>query len=280
MQIKAVIGDQILDSVGPTLYALIIIVINTGLAVIYQRRRSLTVSGAVTASLVGRIIFFMLGVGGWACLLLFFVTSTLLGKFRRHSLVSVATINQKGNCRDWIQVFANGGPASLCAVGFGLTGDPMFLILYGAALAEANSDTWASEIGILSKTKPVLITTFEAVPPGLSGGITVLGTSASLVGAFAIAGPWFLVFRGYLNDAYFGLGIVGVAGFAGALIDSLLGATVQSHFWDTERNQLTEHEVRNGNRYELARGIRGINNDVVNLLSNLAAVGIAYQCVA
>lgn len=45
---------------------------------------------------------------------------------------------------------------------------------------------WASEIGILNNSWPILITTFERVPPGTNGGISPLGLLASLVGGVAI----------------------------------------------------------------------------------------------
>lgn len=51
------------------------------------------------------------------------------------------------------------------------------------------ADTFSSELGILSNSKPRLITspTFRVVPPGTNGGVTVTGLLAGVLGAFTIA---------------------------------------------------------------------------------------------
>lgn len=48
-------------------------------------------------------------------------------------------------------------------------------------------DTLASELGILSGSPPRLVTTFERVPPGTNGAMSLGGTLASIVGG-AIVG--------------------------------------------------------------------------------------------
>ena len=67
-----------------------------------------------------------------------------------------------------------------------------WMLLYLAALAAVNADTWATEIGGLAKARPWLVTTFKPVAPGTSGGVTWLGLLSALLGAA------FIVFMGWL----------------------------------------------------------------------------------
>lgn len=47
-------------------------------------------------------------------------------------------------------------------------------------------DTLASELGILSSSPPLLITTLKPVPPGTNGGISLGGTIASVIGGCVV----------------------------------------------------------------------------------------------
>lgn len=252
--------------------------INTLMAIVAWRLRWLTRSGAIAALCIGFIIFRFTGFFGWIILMLFFVTATVLGLISRRATAHWETseLQKKGGTRDWIQVLANGGIAALAALLYGISSYPHALVMYGAALAASTADTWAGEAGILSRKPPVSIRTGQPVPPGMSGGVSFLGTVSSMVGSLMIALAWYGAFATYRDTTWvFLASIIAVAGIVGSLVDSLLGATIQGHYWDPEKKQITEHDYRDGKKLELCRGIRWIDNDVVNVLSNIIATLLA-----
>ena len=159
----------------------------------------LTPRGWAAAFAVGLATVYGFGWRGFALLLAFFVSSSLLSS--RHAL------------RTERQVVANGGVAAVAAL---LGNWPAF----AGALAAATADTWATEIGRRSSTPPRLVTTWTTVPAGTDGGMTLLGTLGGIAGAGFIAGTSYLLGRPWL------LGVA-VTGTVGMLLDSILGATVQ-----------------------------------------------------
>ena len=153
----------------------------------------------MAALAVGVATVYGFGWRGLGLLLAFFISSSLL--------------SQKKTTRNERQVLANGGVAALAA----LAGSwPWF----AGALAAANADTWATEIGSHSRTPPRLITTWTRVRAGTDGGITLLGTAGGIAGAGFIAGV------SYLLGQRAALAIA-AAGVVAMLVDSLLGASVQ-----------------------------------------------------
>ncbi len=253
------------------------LVVNLLMAIASKALKWLTISGAISAFVIGFIVMRFLGIGGWALLLLFFVTATVLGRLSRHvASEKTSSIQKKGGTRDWAQVLANGGLAAVSALLYGLGGGVIPIVMFGASLSASTADTWASEAGILSHRPPISILTGRPVPTGMSGGLSFLGTASSILGAIMIALAWYATFAGYTDPSWILLAsVVAVSGVIGSFADSLLGATLQGHYYDPDREQVTEHETIDGKRFELCRGVRWIDNDVVNFLSNVIAVLIA-----
>jgi uncharacterized protein (TIGR00297 family) len=257
------------------------LVISSLIAWFAYRRAALAKSGAAGAILTGTIIF---GFGGWdwgLLLIAFFVSSSLLTRYKEAAKAQVADQFAKGGPRDLWQALANGGLAALIAIGFGLTGRTHWLLLFAfvGAIAEANADTWATELGVLSAETPRMITTRKPVAPGTSGGVTWNGTGAALAGA-ALIGGLAMLFRWIaktpLNVAVMLMPIGALAGIIGSLVDSLLGATVQGIYYCDTCGKETERELhRCGNRTRRVRGWRVLNNDWVNWIGTLSGAAVA-----
>lgn len=250
-----------------------------GASLVAARMGMLDRCGSLAATLLGFLILF---AGGWpwaVLLLAFFATSSLLSHAFKVPKTGLAADFAKGGRRDWAQVAANGGMglASLVLIGVGWLDSAEGWLLYAGALATVNADTWATELGVLSRRAPRLVTTWRRVPPGTSGGVTWLGSLAALAGASLIAAlAW------ALEPAYTSLGAIGLlalSGLVGAFVDSLLGATVQAIYYcpscakQTERYPL--HSCGTATHY--ARGWRWLDNDWVNFISAAAGGLLALR---
>jgi uncharacterized protein (TIGR00297 family) len=255
--------------------AIIIPVVVNGLILIAAALlQLLTFSGGISAFILGVIIYYFTGFKGWILLIFFFVSANFIGKVGRYvKAVDISKIQKKGSKRDWVQVFANGGIAGIAALLYGLTGDLIPLTMFGASLAASTADTWASEAGILSSAPPVSILTFRPVSPGMSGGVSLLGSVSAVAGSLLIGSSWYNAYAGQEELKFILLAtIITISGIVGSFADSYLGATVQGHYWDSINNLITEREGQDGVKFELCRGIRWIDNDMVNLVSNIIAV--------
>lgn len=241
--------------------------------------RSLDRTGAAAAAALGTAIF---GLGGfpWAALLLgFFISSSLLSRLFKRRKSAVEEKFSKGSRRDAGQVLANGGIAGvLVIVQAGFPGLPWPWIAAAAALAAANADTWATELGVLSPSQPRLITSGKKVEMGTSGAITRLGTLAALAGALligVIAAVFWPSYAALPGLAVFpaGLLVVTLAGLLGSLVDSLLGATLQAIYICPACHKETERYPLHvcGAATTRLRGLPWLNNDWVNAACTISA---------
>jgi uncharacterized membrane protein len=288
------------------------LVLSLAIGMVGYRRGALSGSGVVGALITGTLIF---GLGGWewgALLMTFFISSSALSFYHARDKEKLAEKFAKGHRRDIGQALANGGLAALLAVFSQLlsplpggsfflrlvegAGESLLFPLVGGgragvwfvacagAMAAVNADTWATELGVLSPRPPRLITTGRRVEVGTSGGVTWLGTGASLGGALLIGlmgGLGALVLRQGWATAGTLLLAATVGGLAGSLFDSLLGATVQAIYWCDTCGKETERKLHHcGTQTRLLRGWRWLGNDLVNFIASavgaLVAAGIGW----
>ncbi len=260
------------------------------------RRGALSRSGVLGALIVGTAIF---GFGGWVwglLLIAFFVLSSLLSHYKEAAKARLAAEKfDKGSRRDIGQALANGGAGALiAALAWLLYPQPVMFAAFVGAMATVNADTWATEIGVLSGQPPRLLTTLRPVEPGTSGGVSALGTLATVAGGLAIgltalallaagrlaAGPGFEALGSPgLAPALWLLPVSAVGGLAGSLFDSLLGATAQAIYTCPACQKETEKRIHTcGTPTRQTRGWRWLNNDLVNFISSLfgatAAAGV------
>jgi len=233
--------------------------------------QSLTVSGTAAAIITGIAIYAGFGVRGLILLGVFFASSSLWSKYKSSQKIRIEEKLAKGSRRDWRQVAANGGLAAVLGIINSFYELPVTLICFLTALASANSDTWASEIGSLSKGMPISLKTLKPVDKGTSGAVSLLGTIAALAGAFLIAATGALLFKISASLAF----LVFFLGFAGNLIDTFLGAYFQKVYKCPSCGLETEKAFHCGQAAERIRGLALLDNDFVNFLSGAFAVILA-----
>lgn len=258
------------------------------------RAGALSPGGIAGAILLGTAI---LGFGGWPwaiILVAFFVSSTALSYYGRRRKAQLLGEVVKGHRRDLAQTLANAGIAGLIALWAGLIGpaNPVYAILalaYVGGMAAVTADTWATELGVLAAQLPRLVTTGRRVAPGTSGGVTAAGTLAALAGACfigivgALLRPTAPLLPGWslwppalgVISAPMWIGVAAIAGLGGALLDSVLGATVQASYHCDACGKETERRVHScGRETVLIRGWPWMDNDAVNFLASACGVAV------
>jgi uncharacterized protein (TIGR00297 family) len=214
----------------------------------------------------------------WAVLLVvYFGSSVALTRFRAGvKAFRTDSVVAKGGPRDATQVLANGFVFALAAALWLVTAWEGWRAIGVGALAAAASDTWATEIGTLSRNEPRSVLTWRPVPTGTSGGVSAAGAVAAIAGSVFIA--LVTITLGWPREAPWSAFVGGVAG---STVDSLLGATVQQRRWCDQCDSPTERaRHRCGVATRFVGGMPWIDNDVVNVTSTLAGALLGLLAVA
>jgi uncharacterized protein (TIGR00297 family) len=237
------------------------------IVLISYRVKFLTLSGSIATFILAGLIFSLGGIRWSVPILTFFILSSILSKWRKKKNEEVELYFEKTGVRDHMQVIANGGLGGILVVLNAIKPNELYYLIYLATLSAVCADTWATEIGTWKKTSTYNILNFRPIEQGVSGGISIIGTAGSVMGAAAIA------FSGFAWNVipvsqYFVLIIV--SGLFGSLFDSYLGATIQAQNLCVVCKKVTEKKLHCGSEADHHQGYKWINNDMVNLFSGIA----------
>jgi uncharacterized protein (TIGR00297 family) len=160
------------------------------------------------------------------------------------------------------------------------SGDPVWTGAFIGALSTANADTWATELGVLSRNEPFSLTRLERVPRGTSGAVSMLGLAATAAGAVVIGSVAAATHQAFALAPARLLFIALGAGIAGSLTDSLLGTTLQAGYYCNACDHPCEARMHHcGHVARRVRGLSWMDNDAVNLVATLAGAGVGALLV-
>lgn len=246
------------------------------IALTAYRAGSLTRSGAAAATLVGALAL-MAGRSWGAFLVAWFVIASVASRIGRGSKQArTGDVVEKGGARDAMQVVANGGVFAAAAVValWRPESNAAAALAAAGALVAAGADTLATETGTLWRGAPFSLRHWTRVVAGTSGAVSLVGSLGMLGGALSLAVVAALT--GLIpSDAVLRLAVAGVAGAVG---DTLIGAWWQARRWCPSCERETEQTVhRCGTPTRPCGGVAPLTNDAVNALCTLigAAAAIA-----
>jgi len=223
---------------------LVVAALTLGFAGLAWAIRGVTRSGAAAGAVVCFVLYLGAGAGAFLGLITVFLLAWVTTRLGHRRKVRLGTAQHRGG-RKASQVLANLALAALCAAAYAASRNPRFLAALVAALAEAAADTVSSEVGQAAGDSARLITSWQMVPAGTDGAVTLAGTLAGFAAAAIVstvcAGSGLLPWNWALA--------VSAAAVLGMVADSFLGASLQR------------------------RGI--LNNDWVNLFSTMVAAALA-----
>jgi uncharacterized membrane protein len=259
------------------------IVAGGALAWLGRRQQLLSRSGQV--AIWGLILVAFVAQGWvWGVLVVLSILGAgLVTLFRRPYKAYLTGLYGPQAALNWLQVSARfGWPAVLALLSAAAEGSD-YLVPFVGALATVSADIWATELGMLHRNSPFLITTRRAASHGTPGAISLLGITAGL-GAAWLFGFLGLVLaslqvwqvEGGIQRDLLWLPLAAlVGGMAGSFADSLLGGAAQAIYYCEVCKRYTDRPIHGcGRKAVQVRGWPWMTNEMVDLVSTFVGAAV------
>jgi uncharacterized protein (TIGR00297 family) len=225
--------------------------------------------GFLASAAVGFAVMYGGGVKWFIIVAVFFILGVAFTLYKYGYKRRIGGAQGKGGARNWPHILANGGLGSIVAVWYFFVPSTALAAMFLGAISASAADTAATELGLLSHSRPRLIThPSRGVPPGTSGGVSPLGFVGAAFAALVIG--LLAVPLGILPDPYAVVPLCVVGGFVGAMVDSFIGAAVQRKGLCVICLKPTEALKHCGERTRVTSGAAYIENNAVNIISTAA----------
>ncbi|WP_175059161.1 TIGR00297 family protein [Thermococcus sp. 2319x1] len=194
------------------------------LGALAYKLKALDAKGTIAAALIGVMTIVFGGIFPFLALLTFVLLGVFATKYRLAEKVKKGIAQEGNGIRSWQNVLGNGLAAVIFLLIEYYTKQDLFWAATFSAIATANADTLASELGKIFGKAPKMITNLKPANVGENGAISWQGELIALIGAFIIG-----LFAVFLTPQKMEmLFAVTLGGFIGCNIDSLLGATLEN----------------------------------------------------
>ena len=228
------------------------ILVNSILVYLFKGLPILTPAGWIHAATLGTLLWGSMGWQGWMSVVIYLCLGSLVTKLGQLQKEKRGIAEKRGGRRGpqnvWGSSIVGTGLALLC--GAGLEPKELLEIGFAASFTAKLSDTFGSEIGKLWGRKTFLIVNFKPVPPGTEGGISAIGTLASLLGSILMVAFMFVL--RIIPSWMIALWVIAI-GLISTLFESIIGALFQNK-------------------------LRWLSNETVNMVQTLLAAILAMIC--
>lgn len=189
-------------------------------------------SGALTGGCIAIILFVTIEWVGISMFLTFFLLGSFASKWKYNKKVRSGLAQEDKGRRTAVHAYSNASAAALYSIFVFFSYHDIAVIMVAGVFATALSDTLSSEIGNVTGSVYYNIRTLHKDTEGKDGVISPEGTLVGAAGSFLIAFNYLIFAHNVM-----GLFIIGISGFFGNLLDSILGASLQTS------GKLNNHQV-------------------------------------